>query len=157
GSGCAGRRAHAVGVDRAAMQRSTDDRAGFSGAARGAEATAQAKGAVMGVYARGSKLWIRFRDADGRWRDASTGFSVGQEELAQVMHDATVARIAAATRTVKHAPARSMTVREFAATWIPIRSAASASSTGRPTRGGSGTTCCRRSVISRSPTCGRAI
>ncbi|HEX7941291.1 MAG TPA: hypothetical protein VF488_05775, partial [Gemmatimonadaceae bacterium] len=37
------------------------------------------------------------------------------------MHDETVARIAAATRMVKHAPARSMTVRELAATWIPKR------------------------------------
>jgi len=34
----------------------------------------------MGVYARGSKLWIRFRDAKGTWRDAATGYNVGQEE-----------------------------------------------------------------------------
>src|SRR3954465_15372711 len=58
----------------------------------------------MGVYSRGKKLWIRFRDAKGMWRDASTGYSVGQEELAQVMHDETVARIGATTKTVKHAP-----------------------------------------------------
>lgn len=64
---------------------------------------------MMGVYARGKKLWIRFRDAAGKWRDSSTGFDVGQEELAQVMHDETVARIAAATRTVKHAPPRAVT------------------------------------------------
>jgi hypothetical protein len=31
--------------------------------------------------------WIRFRDAKGTWRDASTGYNVGQEELAQVMHE----------------------------------------------------------------------
>src|ERR1700759_3682277 len=65
----------------------------------------------MGVYARGSKLWIRFRDAKGMWRDASTGYNVGQEELAQTMHDETVARIGATTKTVKHAPARGLTVR----------------------------------------------
>jgi integrase len=75
----------------------------------------------MGVYARGKKLWIRFRDADGKWRDSSTGFDVGQEELAQIMHDETVARIAAATRTVKHAPARGLTVRAFVAEWLPKR------------------------------------
>jgi integrase len=76
---------------------------------------------MMGVYRRGSKLWIRFRDAAGKWRDSSTGFDVGQEELAQVMHDETVARIAATTRTVKHAPARGLTVRGFVAEWLPKR------------------------------------
>jgi integrase len=75
----------------------------------------------MGVYTRGNKLWIRFRDADGKWRDSSTGFDVGQEELAQVMHDEAVTRIAAATRTVKHAPARGLTVRVFVAEWLPRR------------------------------------
>jgi len=75
----------------------------------------------MGVYTRGNKLWIRFRDADGKWRDSSTGFDVGQEELAQVMHDEAVARIAAATRTVKHAPARGLTVRMFVVEWLPKR------------------------------------
>jgi hypothetical protein len=75
----------------------------------------------MGVYARGTKLWIRFRDAKGMWRDAATGYSVGQEELAQVMHDETVARIGATTKTVKHAPARGLTVRGFVAEWLPKR------------------------------------
>jgi integrase len=75
----------------------------------------------MGVYARGKKLWIRFRDAKGMWRDAATGYSVGQEELAQTMHDETVARIGATTKTVKHAPARGLTVRGFVAEWLPKR------------------------------------
>ncbi len=75
----------------------------------------------MGVYARGKKLWIRFRDANGTWRDASTGYTVGQEELAQVMHDETVARIGATTKTVKHAPARGLTVRGFVVEWLPKR------------------------------------
>ena len=39
----------------------------------------------MGVYVRGKRLWIRFRDVDG-WRDASTGYSVGDEaKAAQVL------------------------------------------------------------------------
>lgn len=41
----------------------------------------------MGVYARGKKLWIRFRDVGGKWRDASTGYEVGQEVLVQATHD----------------------------------------------------------------------
>lgn len=75
----------------------------------------------MGVYTRGKRLWIRFRDAKGMWRDASTGYNVGQEELAQTMHDETVARIGATTKTVKHAPARGLTVRGFVAEWLPKR------------------------------------
>jgi len=72
----------------------------------------------MGVYARGKKLWIRFRDVGGKWRDASTGYEVGQEMLAQATHDEVVARVTASERTVKHAPARGITVRAFVADWI---------------------------------------
>ena len=36
----------------------------------------------MGVFARGRKLWIRFHDVD-RWRNAPTGYSVGEEGKAQ--------------------------------------------------------------------------
>jgi hypothetical protein len=69
----------------------------------------------MGVYARGSKLWIRFRDARGLWRDASTGYNLGQEELAQTMHDQTVVRIAATTNDRQARTARGPTVRGFVA------------------------------------------
>jgi integrase len=75
----------------------------------------------MGVYARGKKLWIRFRDAGGKWRDASTGYEVGQEALAQATHDEVVARVGASARTVKHAPVRGITVRAFVADWIAKR------------------------------------
>ena len=53
----------------------------------------------MGVYARGSKVWIRFRGVGGKWRDASTGYTLGQEALAQATHDEVVARVAASERT----------------------------------------------------------
>ena len=33
----------------------------------------------MGVFARGNTLWIRYRDVDGKWRNASTGYPVGDE------------------------------------------------------------------------------
>jgi hypothetical protein len=82
----------------------------------------------MGVYARGKMLWIRFRDVGGKWRSASTGYSVGQEELAQAVHDEVAARIAASERTeqVKHAPIapsgpRTGTVRAFAVDWLVKR------------------------------------
>lgn len=75
----------------------------------------------MGVYPRGKKLWIRFRDAKGKWRDASTGYNLGQEALAQATHDEVVARVTASERIVKHAPPRSFTVRAYAADWIVKR------------------------------------
>lgn len=39
----------------------------------------------MGVYTRGNKLWISFKDVDGKWRNVSTGCSVGQESEAERM------------------------------------------------------------------------
>ena len=33
----------------------------------------------MGVFTRGSNLWSTFKNVDGKWKNASTGFSVGQE------------------------------------------------------------------------------
>jgi integrase len=52
---------------------------------------------------------------------ASTGYEVGQEALAQATHDEVVARVGASERTVKHAPARGVTVRAFAADCIVKR------------------------------------
>jgi integrase len=39
----------------------------------------------MGVFARGSKLWIRFRGSNGKWRNVTTGYELGQEALAREM------------------------------------------------------------------------
>jgi integrase len=87
----------------------------------------------MGVYARGSKLWIRFRDIGGKWRDAFSGYLVGQEALAGEVHAEIVARVAASEQTehVKHAPSAPRpsthdtpavgTVRGFASGWIVKR------------------------------------
>jgi integrase len=75
----------------------------------------------VGVSARGQKLWIRYRDVGGKWRDSSTGLAVGQEDLAQAAHDEVVARVAATERAAKHAPAKGLTVRDFAAGWIVKR------------------------------------
>jgi hypothetical protein len=45
----------------------------------------------------------------------------GQEALAQATHDEVAARVAASGRTVKHAPARRITVRAFVADGIAER------------------------------------
>ena len=33
----------------------------------------------MGVFARGRKLWITFKDVEGKWRNVTTGYDVGQK------------------------------------------------------------------------------
>ena len=75
----------------------------------------------LGSGSTGQKLWIRSRDVGGKWRDASTGYEVRQEVLAQATHDEVVARVAASERTVKHAPSRGIIVRAFVADWIAKR------------------------------------
>ena len=72
----------------------------------------------MGVFARGGKLWIRFRDVDGTDRKASTGYDVGQEVLAQAMLDAVTARV---TASVQLAAAPGLTVRALAKLWLEQR------------------------------------
>jgi integrase len=73
----------------------------------------------MGVYPRGSKLWITFRDVDGKWRNASTGYNRGQEALAQAVHDEVVAGVTAKERA-QNAP-RGVTLRAFAEAWLAKR------------------------------------
>jgi len=51
----------------------------------------------MGVFQRGNKLWVRYQDADGTWRNASTGYILGQEKLAEAVFDEIVSRVRAAT------------------------------------------------------------
>jgi excisionase family DNA binding protein len=40
----------------------------------------------MGIYARGNKLSVRYKDANGIWRSRFSGYRVGQEALAREMH-----------------------------------------------------------------------
>jgi integrase len=46
----------------------------------------------VGVFARGQKLWIRFRDTNGAWRNVTTGYSVGEEKLAHAVLDDVLAK-----------------------------------------------------------------
>jgi len=80
----------------------------------------------MGVFRRGEKLWIRSRDADGRWRNAPTGYDVGQEDLAGTMHDEVLRRVAAATAELGGGPgakvdAAPLTFRRYVAMWLEER------------------------------------
>jgi len=74
----------------------------------------------MGVYARGSKLWIRFRDDSGKWCSASTGYNVGQEDLAQATLDEVLTRVRQAASPAS-ATGHVLTVRAFAEMWLANR------------------------------------
>jgi len=102
------------------MQRRTHDGPDVAGIGAGAKADAEGQGAVMGVYARGSKLWIRFCDVGGKWRDASTGYSVGQEELARATLDEVLARVRDAPAPAR-APNAVLTLRVYAEGWLAKR------------------------------------
>lgn len=80
----------------------------------------------MGVFVRGSKLWIRFRGVDGRWRNTRTGYDVGQETLAEEMLGEVLRRVR--KELAGEAPSDvgelgAITVRAFAETWLEERRA----------------------------------
>jgi integrase len=79
----------------------------------------------MGVFVRGSKLWIRFRGVSGKWRNVSTGYDVGQEPLAREML-AEMLRLVT-TESAGEAPiiskAGRLTVREYVQRWLAERQA----------------------------------
>ena len=73
----------------------------------------------MGIFTRGTKLWITFKDGSGKWRNVSTGHSVGEEAAAQAKLEAVLEAVAAQ----RPAPlvAGSGTVRAYAETWLVKR------------------------------------
>lgn len=72
----------------------------------------------MGVIKRGSKLWIRFKDGSGKWRNVAANLDVGQEELAQAKYEALVAAVRDSKATESSGP---LTVRAFATPWLEER------------------------------------
>jgi len=71
----------------------------------------------MGVFQRGNKLWVRYQDADGTWRNASTGYIVGQEKLAEAVFDEIATRVRAAT-AAGEIVVGPLTVRRWAEDWL---------------------------------------
>ncbi|MGE0403297.1 MAG: hypothetical protein AB7T06_41705 [Kofleriaceae bacterium] len=72
----------------------------------------------MGVFTRGRKLWITFKDSDDKWKNRPTGLNVGQEELAQAAYDEVVARVKSSTPLAAAGP---LTVRAWAKSWLEGR------------------------------------
>lgn len=71
------------------------------------------------VYARGSKLWIAFKDGDGKRRCRSSGFEVGQEKQARALLDEIQALVAAGEAA--GLTAGPITVTRYAERWIERR------------------------------------
>src|SRR5215472_6475316 len=51
------------------------------------------------IYARGSKLWVGYKDISGTWRYVPTKFKVGDEKQARKLLDAIERRVEAARRS----------------------------------------------------------
>ena len=78
----------------------------------------------MGVFARGTRLWARYKDEKGHWVNERTGYAVGQEDKAQRY----LARIVALARdAVEGAKASStaaptsITVKDYVERWLEDR------------------------------------
>ncbi len=75
----------------------------------------------MGVITRGTKLWLRFKDATGAWQTIRSGLVVGQEtEAAELLAEAE-SEAARARGEVRPEIVRAETVRAFAGPWIDKR------------------------------------
>jgi hypothetical protein len=71
----------------------------------------------MGIYVRGNTVWMRYRDIDGTWRNASTTYRIGEEARAQQALEEVELRIAA-QRTPSQAATGCMTnLRDYAEKW----------------------------------------
>jgi len=75
----------------------------------------------VGVYARGEKPRIRFRDVGGKWRDAFSGHVVGQEAAAAEVQRELVAQVAATEKERAVRGPVGVTVRAYAEGWIVKR------------------------------------
>ncbi len=75
----------------------------------------------MGIYARGNTLWMRYRDIDGKWRNASTTYRVGDEARAEKALEEVEARIASMRSPSSVASKSLMSVRAYAAKWQKSR------------------------------------
>src|SRR5271169_6652703 len=72
------------------------------------------------VYPRGRKLYVGYRDVDGKWTYAATGLNVGQEKQAAKILAKIVARVEAG---VEHGERElgPVTVKRFGNEWITKR------------------------------------
>ena len=81
----------------------------------------------MGIFARGNRLWARYKDEKGQWVNERTGYAVGQEDKAERYF----ARITALAREARQPPKAaapgtvtapaSLTVKDYVERWLEDR------------------------------------
>ena len=84
-------------------------------------------------FARGARLWARYKNEKGEWINERTGFAVGQEDKAQryLARIVSLARDARdSTRSHPSASAASITVKDYVERWLEDRRALSLASWG---------------------------
>lgn len=72
----------------------------------------------MGVFVRGEKLWLRFKDEGGRWVSRPTPYYVGDEDRAESMYRQVVREI---ERRIGAGLTGPITVRAYFESWIADR------------------------------------
>lgn len=78
----------------------------------------------MGVYARGSRLWIRYKDEKGEWVNERTGYAVGEEEKASryfARLDSLAREAEKTQKTRDTGPRASLTLADFIERWLEER------------------------------------
>ncbi len=75
---------------------------------------------MTSLYVRGTKLWVRVKNADGTWKSIATGFNVGEEKQAEAALKA--AQETLATEARYGVPAGGpLTVALFQTRWLELR------------------------------------
>lgn len=73
------------------------------------------------IYARGNRLWIRYKTVAGRWTQKSSGFNVGQERKASALLTKVEQRIRARVEAGETEETGSLTVKRYALDWLKRR------------------------------------
>src|SRR6185436_10194 len=85
----------------------------------------------MGIFARGTRLWARYKDEKGQWVNERTGYAVGQEDKAKRYLARIVGLARDAREGAKASPPTatgSITVKDYVERWLEDRKALSLAS-----------------------------
>ncbi len=75
------------------------------------------------IFARGHKLWMKYKNVAGDWKNKPTGLDVGQEKDAEVLLKKTEAKVCALIDLGETGEQGPLTVGRYADRWLGIREA----------------------------------
>src|SRR5438046_623102 len=75
------------------------------------------------IFVRGSRLWLRYKTASGKWVNKSSKLAVGQERRARILLQKTEDRIAATVEAGGSDP-EPLTVARYCERWVEQRNTA---------------------------------